>query len=655
MTKKYKDTAEEKLSNFLSDENTRINIRRLFKEIYYHLYTNSKIPRAERLVAEVIKLIFCKIYDETAGNKEFSLRADEDDNAPYKRIIQLFEAVKSKYSDVFDPADRLLLDATSLRYIMTRLQKVNLTKLDVDAVGEAFQELVGPSLRGEKGQFFTPRVLTRTMISLLRPSAEDRILDPACGTGGFLISALKYLIESTNNQIPASNLTQNLYGIDKEIDQAKYSKTYMTILGDERANIFCEDSLDPDSWNEETKKTIKDEAFEIVVTNPPFGANIPVEDRKILQRYDLGHKWIRRKGLWRITDEVLNKQDPQILFLERCLQFCKTGGKVAIVLPEGPFCNLGQGFIFEFIRLRASILAIIDCPRVLFQPSTDTKTNVLILQKGDVCNKKVFMSVVKKCGHDKRGQPVYRTDGQLDDEFPEVVERFSKKDVFAASRLAFWQEPDEIYVPRYYDPEISKDLEEMRKSGQFKMMTVQSLIDEGVLSICRGVEVGYSYYGSGDIPFIRTSDIANWEISHDPTFSVSEQVYQKVKSRIDLKPLDILFVNDGRYLIGNLAILSKDDTRIIVQSHIRIIRVMKPEVISPHLLLYMLNNKIVKRQIETKTFVQSTIATLGSRLKEIVLPIPKDRSTRDNIEKEIREILDMRSELRKRMRSFTNQ
>jgi type I restriction enzyme M protein len=181
------------------------------------------------------------------------------------------------------------------------------------------------------------------------------------------------------------------------------------------------------------------------------------------------------------------------------------------------------------------------------------------------------------------------------------------------------------------------------------------LIDEGVLSICRGVEVGYSYYGSGDIPFIRTSDIANWEISHDPTFSVSEQVYQKVKSRIDLKPLDILFVNDGRYLIGNLAILSKDDTRIIVQSHIRIIRVMKPEVISPHLLLYMLNNKIVKRQIETKTFVQSTIATLGSRLKEIVLPIPKDRSTRDNIEKEIREILDMRSELRKRMRSFTNQ
>jgi type I restriction enzyme M protein len=270
-------------------------------------------------------------------------------------------------------------------------------------------------------------------------------------------------------------------------------------------------------------------------------------------------------------------------------------------------------------------------------------------------NGDVFMAIVKKCGHNKRGVPIYKPAGQLDDEFPEVAAKFRNTDTLTASRLGFWAQPARIYVPRYYDPEVREMLAQLDKSGRFALSTVQELISQGALSIRRGVEVGSSNYGSGDVPFIRTSDISNWEISHDPTFSVTEEIYEQTKDRIDLRPLDILFVNDGRYRIGDVAILSKDDTKIVVQSHIRIIRVLKPNVISPYLLLNVLNNKVVRRQIETKTFVQSTIATLGSRLREVVLPIPKDEAFRESINREVSEILGLRSKLRERMRPFFDQ
>ncbi len=354
------------------------NLKLIFKIIYYYLYTNSNLPRAERLGSEMIRLIFCKIYDEIHNYNDLKFRAgaQESDEAVAERIKGLFEEVKKEYYDVFEKDEKLLLDAKSIAYVVSQLCEYSLLKTDKDAVGEAFEVFIGPALRGEKGQFFTPRNVVRLCVEILDPKPNEKIIDPACGSGGFLIVALEYVwkkIEKKYNYLSEEKIgslktevaSKNFYGIDKEFDLAKVSKAYMAIVGDGRGGIFCSDSLvNPNEWPPIQQEKIKLGSFDVVLTNPPFGSKIPITSKSLLQQYELGFKWKLNKktGKWERTNEVLDKQVPQILFIERCLQLLKPGGRMAIVLPDGILSNPTDRYILEYIFKNAKILAIVSCP-----------------------------------------------------------------------------------------------------------------------------------------------------------------------------------------------------------------------------------------------------------------------------------------------------
>jgi len=175
------------------------------------------------------------------------------------------------------------------------------------------------------------------------------------------------------------------------------------------------------------------------------------------------------------------------------------------------------------------------------------------------------------------------------------------------------------------------------------------LVEQKWISVKRGHEVGSKYYGNGNIPFVRTSDIVNWEIKIDPIKCVPEEVYEKYKKRQDIRENDILLVTDGTFLIGRTAIVTSLDKKLVIQSHIRRIRCLKPDKLHPYLLLYLLNTDIVQKQIEEKTFVQATISTIGERLYEVVIPIPTDKSTVEEIISEVSEIIKMKVEARIKM------
>lgn len=174
---------------------------------------------------------------------------------------------------------------------------------------------------------------------------------------------------------------------------------------------------------------------------------------------------------------------------------------------------------------------------------------------------------------------------------------------------------------------------------------------QGILSVKTGVEVGRLAYGTGSIPFIRTSDITNWEIKVDPKHLVSEEIYQKYKGQAEVLPGDILLVRDGSYLIGTCCILTKYDTKILFQSHIYRLRVHQPEEIDPFLLFAVLNSPIVKRQIRAKQFTQHIIDTLGGRIYELLLPFPKDLQERKQIADRTRMIVETRARLRQEARA----
>ncbi len=669
------------------------NLKSIFKVIYYHLYTNSNLPRAERLGGEMIRLIFCKIYDEMHNYKdlEFKAGAEEPDERVAERIKKLFDKVKDEYKDVFEEDEKLLLDAKSIAYVASQLQNYSLLKTDKDAVGDAFEVFIGPALRGEKGQFFTPRNVVRLCVEILDPKPAEKIIDPACGSGGFLIVALEHVwkkIEEKYKHLPKEKIgslkteiaSKNFYGIDKEFDLAKVSKAYMAIVGDGRGGIFCADSLvNPDEWAPIQREKIKFGSFDVLLTNPPFGSKIPITSKSLLEQYELGFKWKldKKTGKWERTDKVLDKQVPQILFIERCLQLLKPGGRLAIVLPEGVFGNPTDRYIFEYIFENAKVLAIVSCPHETFQPSTHTKTSVLFLEKiaNNKNNYNFFMAIAEKCGHDKNGKVIYKMnedgdyildkDGKpiIDDDFPIITERYkefrnNKSILKNYSHLGFSfpfnNVKNYIVIPEYYNPDIERELKKLESSGDYELISIQALIDKKIISIKRGNEIGSRFYGLGDIPFVRTTDIVNWEIKIDPVKCVPEEVYNKYKRRQDVKPGDILFVNDGTFLIGRSAMVTELDTKIVIQSHIRKIRVLEPSKLDPYLLFYLLNTNIVKKQVDAKTFIQATISTLGNRLNEIILPIPKDEKLKSNLANKTKEIILSKMELRKRSMEIIN-
>jgi type I restriction enzyme M protein len=494
------------------------------------------------------------------------------------------------------------------------------------------------------------------MVDVLDPKSHENVIDPACGSGGFLAASALYLKD---------NYSGNIFGVDKDAFLVKIARTYLTLVTNLEANIYCENSLEEiTNWKSRTRNNISFEKFDVVLTNPPFGAKIPVVGSNLLAQYQLARVYDYEKDV--STLQLLDKQPPQVLFIERCMQLLKEGGRMGIVLPEGIFGNPSDKYIWRYLEKNAEIFGIVSLAQETFQPSTHTKTSVLFLRKGNKSKKsQIYMGIADKIGHNKNGKLIYKESAQgeriLDDDIPEVTDHFRaflKGKKFQLSRKSFILESNEIsdmvYIPSYYDPEIRKELDELTRIG-FELVSIGQLVEDKIIEIRRGNEIGSENYGTGPIPFVRTSDIVNWEIKVDPIKCVSEEVFLMYKENQDIQPGDILFVSDGTFLIGRSAMVGKDDSKMLIQSHVKKIRVIDKERLDPLYLFYLINSPIFKKQVSAKTFVQATISTLGSRIYEILLPISSDEEERKRISTKVKRIMQRKSDTRSLIRELTQE
>jgi type I restriction enzyme M protein len=420
------------------------NLKATFKAIRNHLAGNTVgATRDEVLAQQLINLIFCKIYDErfTEPNDIVTFRAgvDEDSKDVKERILDLFNKVKRKYKEVLDDNDTITLDANSVAYVVGELQNYCLIEAERDVIADAFETFIGHALKGGQGQFFTPRNVVKMMVDILDPDYEDLIIDPACGSGGFLIEALRHVwrkldAEGEKYHWNSENLKEEkmefalnrIRGIDKDYFLAKVAKAYMAIVGDGKSGIFCEDSLEnPKNWDSKTREKIHLEEFSVLLTNPPFGSKIPVRGEEKLKQYELGHKWKFNKqtGQWE-KGKLKDNEAPQILFIERCLQLLKDGGRMAIVLPDGILGNESLSYVRNWLLKQGRLIAVIDVPIETFMPNTSTKTSVLIFQKLSKDkipeDYNIFMAIAESCGHDRRGNP------KEDDDISKIADEFKK-------------------------------------------------------------------------------------------------------------------------------------------------------------------------------------------------------------------------------------
>ena len=618
-----------------------------FRRLYYHLYSNSNISRAERIMDDLFLVLLAKLIEEkNALAKDQLARYRRNDGTANEILLPLLQ---SHYPHFIDGRHRFHLEDGLVRWAFDELSNVSLMLSPAHVIGDAFQSLLGPSLRGERGQFFTPKSLVKAMVQVIAPMPYESVLDPACGTGGFLAEAHTY----QSGIATAEGPTGSMMGVDKDNDLARFSGAILEIITSGRARIFNGNSLRFGEWGNWTVGG--DVAlFDVVLTNPPFGARIGIRDPEILSQFDLGHKWSKASdgSEWHQSEVVAASQHPQLLFLELCVRKLKPGGRLGIVLPEGVFGNKGQGYVWNWLSGQGRIFALLDCPRTTFQPSTDTKTNVLFFEKAplepplfDDSGETVRVGVAIYCGHDRRGRSHLSDGVGRPDDFRRLGEQYHKQ----AGSSYGWHDVvltnHEYIIPRYYVDQGTLSPEERQLIGGAPTATLADLISSTLLTIRKGHEPGSDSYGTGNIPFIRTSDITNLELSADPTNGVSEEIYFKFATQQKLKPEDVLMVVDGRYRIGTTALITVNNYRCVVQSHFRILSTFDPSSLNCYELLFALNLPSVRLRIRNLVFVQSTLGTLGKRLLELRIPILSgDGPWRDRVDR-FKEILLQRDTL----------
>ena len=434
------------------DLRTTQALRPVFRDLRNHLAGNlTGITRDQMLAPQMINVLFCKVFDEMDKGPDeyvdFRYGLGEDPEIVHQRLLDLFAPVKDRYGDIFSPSEGIEIDPVNLAYMVGELQNYAITEANRDAIGDAFEVFIGPTLRGEEGQFFTPRNVVHMMIDILAPKPKERIIDPACGSGGFLIVALEYVWRSVETKAKKRGwsdkriaeerryvASQFFRGIEKDRFLAKVTKAYMAIVGDGRAGVYCDNSLlPPQSWDPAMTKDIELGSFDVLLTNPPFGSKIKVKGKELLEQYDLGHQFVRDKatGQKQLSDKRLDSQMPQLLFIERCLQLLKPGGRMGIVLPESILGMPTYRHVVQWLRERCRIVGVVSMPEELFQPHTHAKTCVVFIKNEPSSpGEDIFMSVVEWCGHDSRGNPTMRRkeDGseELLDDVPGVADEFRK-------------------------------------------------------------------------------------------------------------------------------------------------------------------------------------------------------------------------------------
>lgn len=644
----------------------RSELKAIFRRILLTLYANANITRRERLGGEMIKIIFSKLQDEKLyldQPPEFRAETDEAPRKIASRVRKLFREVlgELKGDDIFTQQDKITLDEPSIAWVVGQLQHGSLLKTDSDVVGDAFEVFSEAQFVGEKGEFFTPRGVVHIAVKLADPNPNDTVCDPACGSGGFLVTAMKHIWDKMEinpkwKGTPDLRFSQrtmaakSLFGIDKEIDLVRIAKAHMAIAGDGRSNICHQNSLL--AANQFTGDALKHfvtqndfEQFDIILTNPPFSTKTKIS-AKDAAPFELGHTWKEDKKLGGWTKENKpKKRDPYVLFIERCLDMLKVGGTLGIVLPETVFHAPSRKHLRYFLLHDNNLIAVVDLPHNTFRPYCNAKTCLLVLKKGVQQQERIIMATPKEMGHDHNGRPLYRygTDILWDD-LAEVLQELEIPDDSHNRHVFYIDSSDldpDILVPRYY--RILQN--PIQVPADCIPISLQQLLDEKIIEVWSGHGSPPSHEkGMGNIPYIRVSDIVNWEMYRNPVTGIPDSVYLKILRKKGKKPEagDVIYVKRGSYRIGTVAMASPRDERVLLTTELLTFRIIKKQNkygITPFYLLALLSSQLVQDQYYYYTFIETTLPNISERWKKLVLPINTDLQEINRISKQVESII----------------
>jgi type I restriction enzyme M protein len=640
------------------------NLSAVFDECHNYIYANEGMLK-DKIFHEMVKLIIIKLHDEKSAKQSVSFGVTASEykaivaNRPDEfitRLSKLFTSIKNHYRGFFTD-DALKLKPLTLAYIVGRLQYISLSKTSGDIKGEAFQIFVNRHQRGDRGEFFTPHPIVRLAVEMIDPKPNERIIDPACGSGGFLIQAINH-VQQNNPKLDSSSFVQeNITGIEFNPDVALSAMIRLVFEGGTGSEIICANAL------------IEDEklnnSFDIILTNPPFGNKGKVEDQKILKSYLLARKWNKSASNgWEVSKTVLAGQSPDILFIEKSIRLLRAGGRMAIVLPDGLLQNISNGHIRYWLRSQAKILGVISIPQEAFVPyGTGIKTSLLVVQKLPANNDSCFMAQIKKMGYDVKGQTVYKRNESgviartksglpiVDDDIDDISKSFT-----SFINGEFEQNSDCIYTVKnallnsrldaeHYLPNDQKLLEHLKSIGAKPLGEIADILsDSDDFRLASDSEI--KYIAISDVDY-RTMQVVSQQVikAHE---APSRATY-RVRNGDIITAVSGASTGSPRQAT---ALITEDEDGAICSNGFSVLRNIHG--VEPLFLLAYMRTDHFLRQVK-RYMTGHAIPTISvDDLSKVLVPIPS-KSEQQKIARNIAEIQAMRKEALKAGEKVVNE
>lgn len=407
------------------------------RDIHNHLYANANIRTNEGIAQELTKLVMALSHQAHRRNRRPIEATDVTAVLSGQQVLtavhadstrEMFEEA-NKDLELYPKDTRLLLDDSSLAAAVALLSGIDFASGERDWLGDTVEAIRLVESKRLGGQFFTDQRITELSVDLLEfdPSNGDDFVDICAGTGGFLLAALKHLLR---------NGMEDYCGVVKgvEVDQelAAAANGNLGSLASIGEAVTVTDSL---ACIGSGPTIVRDgfvfETHLCLASNPPFGTKITVKDKNILNQFELARRWKKNGKGWVSTTDI-SARPPDILFIEKNIRLAEPGrGRIALVTPYQVLSGPQLGYVRQWILRNARVRAVVDLPVDTFQPWTGTKTSLLVLERRVKpvefwepkldAGHRIFMSISSHIGHDRRGNPIWDTDGEIVTDLPDIA------------------------------------------------------------------------------------------------------------------------------------------------------------------------------------------------------------------------------------------
>jgi len=650
-----------------------VDLKLAFRRCHNAIYRSG--IDSEDIALDMVRIILSKIEDESSANEEctFHITPEEFENDRMKdaactRVRKLFNSVRDRYKDVFSATEEITASNSQLAVVISQLQQYSFMDSPHDVIGTAYEIYVASHLKGERGQYFTNRLVVNMMVKMAAPTEKDIILDPACGSGGFILTAMNYIFDCIDSssrtanakEVLKRNVVHQLFGIDISPKLVKIAKANMLLGKDGHGGIEHANSLD--KVNKLTARFIELCGIgkpNIILTNPPFGSghDLRIKEPTILSQYKNGYQWDIGENGWPIYSEKLNDRQgvaPELLFLEKCLDWVKDEGIVGIVMAKGQLDNREALSVRKTVCHKAQILAVINLHEDTFEPFCGSKASVIFLKKTKKIptDYRIFMAISNKVGQTSRGEAIFKKDSEgnpiikagqhiLDEDLSEIANSYHSfvNGTLIESEFRYtvaFSELDSTSLslnPVHYLPQHNAAFMKVLMLGEREDFEIHRLGDLANVFNGPRFKRPYAELGITSGPTIRkyfTGTALTQLNSENVKYLDDSKASPQVKKQLDALTIykGYILVSDSGTLGRVTYALSQHDGHVATNNLIRIVT----EDIPLRGYLY----QFLQSELGQSLMLKNAYGTNQEHLEpdviaEIPIPIPKDRSLIEKI------------------------